>query len=148
MLKHCVRFSRQEGIELCVCRNDMSSGSKLPPSTSSVWEKNTWCHQRGADWIQMCCASLVLSLHFIKELGLRRSFFIISFPPRSHFSLAAQLAALCQRNALLFYYYYFTLPVNLPHIEALNPWEEKSGLTGNTAAKNQSQGRIYQNDFL
>ncbi len=85
-----------------MCRNDMSSGSKLPPSASYRSGKRTLDAIKGAQIESRCAVPLsFFPCILIKELGLRRSFFIISFSPRSHFSLEAQLAALCQRAALL-----------------------------------------------
>lgn len=55
------------------------------PGASSplIWEKNTWCHQRDADWIQMWLPG---SFHVFNEgAGIESTFSSLLFPPDSLF---------------------------------------------------------------
>lgn len=67
-----------------MCSDGRSPSCHRHPVASSplIWEKNTWCHQRDADWIQMCFSR---SFHVFNEGTGRVDFFIISFPSRFSF---------------------------------------------------------------
>lgn len=75
---------RERGWGVFMCSDGRSPSCHRHPVASSplIWEKNTWCHQRDADWIQMF---LSRSFHVFNEGTGRVDFFIISFPSRFSF---------------------------------------------------------------